>query len=137
MPKGGRRIDLSALNLESMSFAVIFASWMFAQAPAGTTVQDPRASALSVLGPLVFMIVIMYVIMIRPQQKKAREHAELLKGLKSGDKVVTSSGILGTVVSVKDKSVTVRSGDTKLELLKSAVSEVTERAAAASAASAS
>ena len=111
-----------------MSFVGIFALWMLAaDAPAGNTVQDPRASALSVLGPMVFMIVIMYVLMIRPNQKKARDHADLLKTLKSGDKVVTSSGILGTVISVKDKSVTVRTGDTKIELLKSAVSEVTER----------
>ncbi len=101
---------------------------MLAEAPA--TVPDPRASALQFLGPLAFMIVIMYVIMIRPQQKKAKAHAELLKTLKSGDKVVTSGGILGVVVSVKDRSVTVRSGDTKIEVLKSAVSDVTERAGA-------
>jgi preprotein translocase subunit YajC len=106
-----------------------------ADAPAGPTVQDPRAGALSIFGPMVFMIIIMYVLMIRPNQKKARDHADLLKTLKSGDKVVTSSGILGTVISVKDKSVTVRSGDTKLELLKSAVTEVTERSAAGATAS--
>jgi preprotein translocase subunit YajC len=110
-----------------MTFVGIFAQLMLAaDAPAGT-VPDPRANALSVFGPMVFMIIIMYVLMIRPNQKKAKDHANLLKTLKSGDKVVTSSGILGTVVSVKDKSVTVRSGDTKLELLKSAVTEVTER----------
>jgi preprotein translocase subunit YajC len=112
-----------------MSFVGIFASLMLAQTPPGT-VQDPRASALGVLGPLIFMVIIMYVIMIRPQQKKTREHAELLKSLKSGDKVVTSGGIVGTVLTVKDKFVTVRSGDAKFEVLKSAVSDVTERAAA-------
>lgn len=113
-----------------MSFAGIFATLMLAADTPPGTVADPRANALQVLGPLIFMIVIMYVIMIRPQQKKAKDHAELLKTLKSGDRVVTSSGILGVVISVKEKSVTVRSGDTKLEVLKSAVSEVTERASA-------
>jgi preprotein translocase subunit YajC len=112
-----------------MSFAVMSATLMLAQTPPGT-VQDPRAGALQFLGPLIFMVVIMYVLMIRPQQKKTRDHADLLKSLKSGDRVVTSGGILGTVISVKDKSVTVRSGDTKLELLKSAVSEITERTGA-------
>jgi preprotein translocase subunit YajC len=117
-----------------MIFAGITALSMFAaDAPIGQTQPDPRASMLNLLGPLLFMVAIMYVIIWRPQQKRSREHAELLKALKSGDKVVTSSGILGVVVSVKDKSVTVRSGDTKLELLKSAVTEVTERASASAA----
>lgn len=81
-------------------------------------------------GPLplmIFMFVIIYVVMIRPQQKKAKQHTELLKTLKPGDKVVTSGGILGVIVSVKEKSVSLRSSDTKLEVLKSAVSEITER----------
>jgi preprotein translocase subunit YajC len=119
-----------------MIFAGIFASLFLAAAQPGT-VPDPRANALSLFGPLIFMVVIMYVLMIRPQQKKAKEHAALLKALKSGDKVVTSGGILGVVLTVKDKSVTLRSGDTKLEVLKSAVSEVTERAGAAAPATAS
>lgn len=108
---------------------------MFAQSQPGTQ-PNPTANALGLFGPLVFMAVIMYVLMIRPQQKKAREHAALLKALKSGDKVVTSSGILGVVLTVKDKTVTLRSGDTKLEVLKSAVTEVTERSAAATPAAA-
>jgi preprotein translocase subunit YajC len=67
--------------------------------------------------------------MFRPQQKKAKEHERLLKTLKPKDKVVTSGGIMGIVVSVQERTVTIRSADTKLEVLKSAVSEITERAA--------
>jgi preprotein translocase subunit YajC len=81
-------------------------------------------------GPLpmmLFLFVIMYVVMIRPQQKKAREHAALLKTLKAGDKVVTSGGVLGIVIAVKDKTVSLRSSDSKLEVLKSSVAEITER----------
>ena len=78
---------------------------------------------------LVFMGVIFYVLLIRPQQKKAKEHEKLLKTLRPKDKVVTSGGVMGIVVSVQEKSVTIRSADTKLEVLKSAVSEITERAA--------
>jgi preprotein translocase subunit YajC len=115
-----------------MSFTGIFASLILAaDAPAGTQLQqDPRAGSLTMIGMMVLMVVAVWV-MSGSQRKKAKEHAELLKTLKSGDKVVTSGGILGVVLTVKDKSVTVRSGDTKLELLKSAVSEITERSGAA------
>jgi preprotein translocase subunit YajC len=75
-----------------------------------------------------FFMVVMWLLMIRPQQKKAKEHASLLKTLKAGDKVVTSGGVLGVVVSVKDRTVALRSADTKLEVLKSAVTEIVERA---------
>ena len=84
---------------------------------------------LQMVGWMVIMVIVVFL-MSGSQRKKAKEHVELLKTLKSGDKVVTSGGILGVVVTVKDKSVTVRTGDTKLELLKSAVSEITERAGA-------
>jgi preprotein translocase subunit YajC len=77
--------------------------------------------------PFVLMIVVFYFILIRPQQKKAKQHQELLKQIKAGDKVVTTSGIIGTVISVKERSVSLRSADTKLEVLKSAVAEVTDR----------
>jgi preprotein translocase subunit YajC len=113
-----------------MSFAGIFApSILAADAVAPQTVQDPRAGMLQLVGWMVIMVVVVWM-MSGSQRKKAKQHAELLKTLKSGDKVVTSSGILGVVITVKDKSVTVRSADTKLELLKSAVSEITERAGA-------
>jgi len=79
--------------------------------------------------PLVLIMVVFYVILIRPQQRKAKAHEQLLKTLKPKDKVVTTGGVMGIVVSVQDKTVTIRSADTKLEVLKSAVSEITERAA--------
>ena len=81
--------------------------------------------------PFLLIIVVFYFVLILPQQKKAKEHTKLLQSLKPGDKVVTSGGVLGVVVSVKDKSVAIRSADTKLEVLKSSVTEITERAAGA------
>jgi preprotein translocase subunit YajC len=53
----------------------------------------------------------------------------MVKTLKPGDKVLTSGGVLGVVVSVKERSVSIRSAETKLEIVKSAVTEVVERAA--------
>jgi len=79
------------------------------------------------LFPFLLVFVAFYVALIRPQQKKAKEHEALLKTLRPGDKVITSGGILGIVVGVKEKSVSIRSAETKLEVLKSAVTEIIER----------
>ncbi len=76
---------------------------------------------------MVLMLVMLYFVMIRPQSKKAKEHAALLQGLRPGDKVVTSGGVVGTIVSVKERTIALRSAETKLEILKSAVADVTER----------
>lgn len=88
---------------------------------------QPAAPWYVQMFPFILMIVVFYFILIRPQQKKAKLHQELLKQIKGGDKVVTSSGIIGTVISVKERTVSLRSADTKLEVLKSAIAEVTER----------
>ncbi len=96
------------------------------------TQPDPKAQMLQMVAMLAFFFVLLWLTMIRPQQKKAKEQAAMLKNLKPGDKVLTSSGILGIVVSIKDKSVSIRSADTKLEILKSAVAEITERASSSS-----
>ncbi|MEI8043782.1 MAG: preprotein translocase subunit YajC, partial [Verrucomicrobiota bacterium] len=77
--------------------------------------------------PLVLLVVVFYFALIRPQQKKQKEHAALLKAVKAGDKIVTSGGVLAVVVTVKDKTLTVRSADAKFEIIKSAVAEITER----------
>lgn len=108
------------MNLTSLSAILALG------APAGQPGQAAAPWYVSMF-PFILMIVVFYFILIRPQQKKAKQHQELLKQIKSGDKIVTSSGIIGTVVSVKDRTVTLRSADTKLEVLKSAIAEVTDR----------
>lgn len=77
--------------------------------------------------PLVLLMVVFYFVLIRPQQKKAKQHQELLKSIKPGDKIVTSGGILGVVITVKEKTLSIRSADAKLEITKSAVADITER----------
>ncbi|MBX3734893.1 MAG: preprotein translocase subunit YajC [Verrucomicrobiae bacterium] len=89
--------------------------------------EEQKRAMLMQLGMIVFMVVIFWVLLIRPQQKKAREQAALLKTLKTGDKVVTTSGILGVITSVRDDAITLRSADTKLEVQKGAVSQILER----------
>jgi preprotein translocase subunit YajC len=99
-----------------------------AAAPAGSgTAAANQPPAVLQFIPFILLFVVLYFIMIRPQQKKAKEVAAMLKTARPGDKVTTSSGIVGVVVSVKDKTISIRSADTKLEVLKSAVAEITER----------
>lgn len=75
------------------------------------------------------LIVIFYFALIRPQQQKAKQHAALLKAVKAGDRIITTSGIVGVVLSVKEKTLSVRSADAKFEITKSAVAEISERTA--------
>ncbi|HOC58158.1 MAG TPA: preprotein translocase subunit YajC [Verrucomicrobiota bacterium] len=77
--------------------------------------------------PLALLVVVFYFVLIRPQQKKAKDHAALLKAIRPGDKIVTSSGIVAVVVTVKEKTLSIRSADAKFEITKSAVAEITER----------
>ncbi len=96
------------------------------------TQPDPTGQALYTGGMLVIMIVMFYFVLIRPQSKKAKEHAEMLKTVRPGDKIVTSGGVVGVVVTVKEKTVSIRSADSKFEITKSAITEITERSGASS-----
>jgi preprotein translocase subunit YajC len=61
--------------------------------------------------PLIIIFFIFYFLLIRPQQKKMREHQSMLDALRKGDSVVTGGGIIGTVVKVEDADVTVEIAD--------------------------
>jgi preprotein translocase subunit YajC len=99
-------------------------------APAGTPGAQPTPAQSLFGSPIILiglMIVMMYFMMIRPQSQQRKRLAQLLATLKSGDKVVTTSGIVGIVVTVKDKTVSLRSADAKMEVTKSSVVEILER----------
>ncbi len=74
-------------------------------------------------------IAIFYFLLIRPQRRQQQQHKELLSSLQRGDQVVTSSGIVGEVVHIKDDQVTVRSGESKFVMLRSGISSITNRTA--------
>jgi len=85
----------------------------------------PAPSPLMQFMPLIFIFVIFYFLLIRPQQKRQKEHQKLVAGLQSGDEVVMNSGIHGTITNVKDKTVLVRVADNvKIEFDRSAVVSV-------------
>ena len=89
--------------------------------------QDPKAATLQSFGMIAIMFVMLYFVLLRPQQKKAKQQENMLKTIKSGDKIVTNSGIVGVVISVKEKTLSIRSADAKFEITKGAVAEITER----------
>ena len=83
--------------------------------------------ALSGFIPMLLIIGVFYVLLIRPQQKRQRQLQETIAGLKIGDRVVTTGGIIGTITTVKDSSFLIRSADKSiLEIARSAVAGVDE-----------
>ena len=71
--------------------------------------------------PLILIFVIFYFFLIRPQQKKTKEHRIMVQNLKRGDQVVTSGGIIGTVERVmdNDRAEVIVGDDTKIEIIRS------------------
>lgn len=61
--------------------------------------------------PIILIFVIFYFLLIRPQQKKAKEHRMLLQNLKVGDNILTSGGIYGRITGIKDDKITVEISD--------------------------
>lgn len=82
-----------------------------------------QPSLFESLVPFLFIFVLMYFLMIRPQVKKAKEHTALLKNLKPGDEIVTSGGIIGRIRSIADLFVTIDVGSTNIKVLKEHVSQ--------------
>ena len=75
--------------------------------------------------PLIPIFIIFYFLLIRPQQKKAKEHAKLVESIKTGDQVVTSAGIHGVVANVKEKTLIIKIADNvKVEFDRAAVAAV-------------
>ena len=82
--------------------------------------------SLPMLLPLL-LIPVLYFVMIRPQQKRQKQWQEMLGTVKAGDRITTSGGIRGIVLSIKDDSIVIRVApdNIKLEVVKSAIASVT------------
>ena len=80
-------------------------------------------SGLSAFMPIIILFVIFYFILIRPQQKRAKEHQSTLEALKSGDTVITNGGIYGTIVKIDGQVVTLQCSDkVRIKITKKAIS---------------
>jgi preprotein translocase subunit YajC len=121
----GRAIPrLRAHFYKSMQHLAAATSFALMPPPANGDPNASKQQSIMSVGMIVLMFVFFWVLVLRPQQKRAKEQTERLKTLKSGDRVTTSSGLVGTALTVKDSTVTIRCGDAKLEVLKSTVTEV-------------
>jgi preprotein translocase subunit YajC len=104
-----------------------FASSIYAVAFAPAAPAGGFGSGLSLVLPMVLMVGAMYLLMIRPQQKRQKQWNEMLGKLKAGDRITTTGGIRGTILSLKDDAMTIRVAPDgiKLEVVKSAIASVT------------
>ena len=77
--------------------------------------------------PILLLIPVMYFAMIRPQQKRQKQWQEMLSNIKPGDRVTTSGGIRGTILSIKDDAIIVKVAPDgiKMEVAKTAIASVT------------
>ncbi len=86
---------------------------------------QPQVNPLVQFFPWILIFAIFYFLLIRPQQKKAKEHQEMLNNLKKGDKVLTSGGVYGVIVGIKPAVFELEvAEDVRIQLAKSAVSQV-------------
>lgn len=80
---------------------------------------------MGLLIPLLLMFVIFYFLLIRPQQKRMKQHREMVNAVRRGDTVVTSGGLIGKVARVGDDELQVDLGEgTKVRVVKSTIAEV-------------
>ncbi len=99
----------------------------FAQASGEARPANPTIALLLQLLNFVPIFVILYLLLIRPQQQRQKKTEQMIKALKKGDRVVTTGGIIGTVVGVDDTKAVIRiAEDVKVEFSKSAVVQVLE-----------
>ena len=112
----------------------VFVTPAFAQAAGSSATAN---DAIMQLMPFVFVIIIMYFLIMRPQQKRAKAHAEMVKNLRRGDTVIMNSGMVGKITKViDDNEIEVEIADNvKVRFVRAMVAEVrskTEPVAAAS-----
>jgi len=105
----------------------MFATPAYAQSAGGV-------GALGSFVPLILIFAIMYFLLIRPQQKKAKEHAKMVTELRRGDQVVTSGGMIGKVAKVKDDNeIEVElAPNVKVRVIKSTIAQVMSKTEPAS-----
>lgn len=90
---------------------------------------DPAApSPILQFLPLIFLFVIFYFMLIRPQQQKQKAHEQLISKLEKNDEVITVGGVHATVISVGDKTAIIRIADNvKIEIEKASITSVTKK----------
>src|SRR5215468_3949277 len=102
---------------------------ILAQTQSASPAPVPGGGIGSFFVPLIFIFIIMYFVMIRPQKKRQEQQKQLIASLKTGDRVVTNAGIHGLIANVKETTVLVKVADNvKIEIDKSAITNVLKEA---------
>ncbi len=103
-----------------MNLVATFVGWVAASATSA-------GGGLGLLLPILLFIPLLYLLMIRPQQKRQKQWQQMLSNIKSGDRVTTAGGIRGVILSIKDDCVVIRVApdNLKLEVTKNAIASVT------------
>ena len=97
----------------------------YAQAAAGG---PAGLGALAQFVPLILIFAIMYFLMIRPQQKKAAQHREMVAALKKGDTVVTQGGLIGRITAVRDEELEIEiATGVKVRALRGTISALAQK----------
>lgn len=103
-------------------FNLISDVYAMAPAPRDAGQADPLTSLIVSLLPLILIIAVFYLLLIRPQQKRARQHRQMLENLRRGDKVITAGGIYGVVESVNPHTVVLKIAENvKVKLSKQSI----------------
>lgn len=101
---------------------------VFELAAGATGTQANHGSALYSYGIIIVMFVLLYFVLIRPNQKRQKQRNQLLSSLGKGDKVVTIGGIRGTITEMNDDTIVLRVNDTtRLTFDRSAISSISEK----------
>lgn len=108
-----------------MIFTTAYADTATTAATQAAAAMPPQPSMISMLLPFALMFVVFYFLMIRPQQKKMKEHESMVSKLQKGEEVITQSGIIGKVHGVTDKVVTLEvDSNVRIKILKTQVASV-------------
>ena len=90
---------------------------------------NPASNPLLNLMPIVLIFIIFYFLLIKPQKKAQEDHKKMVASLKKNDEVITAGGIHGTIVNVKDHTVTLKVDDNvKVEVQKSSIATMRRKA---------
>ncbi len=103
-----------------------FVTDAFAQT-GGSAAGSEGINPLVSFGPFILIFILFYFMLIRPQQKKAKDRQEMIGGLKKGDRVITNGGLIGTVTTLGEKIITIQIAEgVRVKIVRNNVDELKE-----------
>jgi len=101
---------------------MFFETAAYAQQAGAAAPQGAMGGLMSFM-PIILMVLIFYFLLIRPQQKRQKQHAAMIDALKAGDTVLTNAGMIGTIHSVDGNVMVVDLGGTKVRMIKGYIAD--------------